>query len=130
MNIYKLDTFCKFAKKEQISDSDLLKAVDAVIQGNADANLGSFLYKQRIARQGKGSSSGYRVILCLRFEDKAFFLYGFPKSERSNINDRELLALKKQAKVLLSLSKEIIRSLLDDGVLVKIQAPENDNEKL
>ena len=61
---------------------------------------------------------------------KAFFLYGFPKSERSNINDRELLALKKQAKVLLSLSKEIIRSLLDDGVLVKIQAPENDNEKL
>ena len=94
MKVYKLDTFCKFARKEHISDSDLLHALNAILQGNADANLGSFLYKQRVARQGKGTSSGYRVILCLRLEDKAFFLYGFSKTERSNINAKELQALK------------------------------------
>ncbi|MBO5651755.1 MAG: type II toxin-antitoxin system RelE/ParE family toxin [Selenomonas sp.] len=130
MKVYKLDTFCKFAKKEHVSDADLLHALDAILQGNADANLGSFLYKQRVARQGKGTSGGYRVILCLRFDDKAFFLYGFSKSERSNINDRELLALKKQAKILLSLSAEIIESMLDDGVLMEIQSQESDHENI
>ena len=130
MKVFKLDSFCKFARKEHVSDSDLLIALNAILRGNADANLGSFLYKQRVARHGKGTSGGYRVILCLRVEDKAFFLYGFSKSERSNINDRELLALKKQAKILLSLSAEIIKSMLDDGVLVEIQPQEISNENI
>ncbi len=58
--------FAKFAAKEKISDATLADAVRRAESGLIDADLGSGLIKQRIARQGRGKSGGYRSILIFR----------------------------------------------------------------
>lgn len=47
--------------------------------------------------------------------DKAFFVYGFLKSDPSNIRDDEREQFKKAAKSILALSNEHIRQLIENG---------------
>lgn len=52
--ILKLKSFHKWAKSEGISDASLKRAVEEIAKGLVDADLGSGLYKKRVARQGEG----------------------------------------------------------------------------
>lgn len=61
--------------------------------GLVDADLGGHIIKQRIARPGQGRSGGYRVVIALRYGDRAIFVFGFAKSERDNIDDNQLKTL-------------------------------------
>lgn len=54
MRIFKTKVFSKFAKKEQISDTALLEAVERSEKGLIDADLGGHIIKQRIRREGQG----------------------------------------------------------------------------
>jgi hypothetical protein len=71
--------------------------------------------QQRIARPGESKSKGYRSIVLYRKGDKAFFVYGFPKSDLGNIRDDEQEQFKKAAKSILALSDEQIRQLIENG---------------
>ncbi|NCZ83957.1 MAG: type II toxin-antitoxin system RelE/ParE family toxin, partial [Betaproteobacteria bacterium] len=55
------------------------------------------------------ASSAYRK------GDKAFFVYGFPKSDLGNIRDAEQEQFKKAAKSIFALSDEQIRQLIENG---------------
>lgn len=121
MKIFKLKTFVRFAEREGISDKSLLKALSEILAGKADANLGGGLYKQRVAREGKGKSGGYRIILCLRIGEKAFFLMGFAKSDRNNLTIGELKILKDQSKQLFSISDVDLMFMVQDGLLQKMK---------
>lgn len=70
--------------------------------GLIDANLGSHLFKKRIAVEGRGKSGGIRTLVAFKVKDKAFFIYGFAKNQRENIDDKELQALKLWASQLLA----------------------------
>jgi len=73
-------------------------------KGQIDAELGGEVIKQRIARPGQGRSKGYRTIIFLRRGDKAFFVYGFAKSQRANIDDNEREQFKDAARIVLALT--------------------------
>ena len=88
--------------------------VERAERGLIDANLGGGVIKQRIARPGAGKSKGYRSIVIYRKGEKAFFVYGFPKSELGNIRDDEEEQFKKAAKSILALSDDQIRQLMID----------------
>ena len=90
-------------------------------KGFIDADLGGNVIKQRIARPGQGKSGGYRAILIFKNRDKAFFVYGFAKSERKNIDQRETDMFKKAAKKLLALSDEQIQKLIENGGLTEVK---------
>lgn len=62
-----------------------------------------------------------RSIIIFKEGDKAFFVYGFPKSERENIEKDEITGFKKTAKVLLSLSDDQIDKLIEKGKLTEIK---------
>ena len=115
MRVFKNAWFGRFARKEKISADVLWEAVDRAERGLIDADLGGGVIKQRIARPGEGKSKGYRSIVIYRKEDKAFFVYGFPKSEISNIRDDEEEQFKKAAKFILALSDDQIRQLIEGG---------------
>jgi hypothetical protein len=110
----------RFANKEGITDSELEEAVNQLEAGQADANLGGNVYKVRLARPGEGKSGGYRVIVFFRNEERTFFAYGFAKSARSNISQKELKKLKKQARLLVSMSEDKINAALKEGVIIEI----------
>lgn len=104
MRVFKTLWFSRFAHKEAITDASLLLLVKDMENGRINADLGGGVYKQRLAREHSGKSGGFRLLVCLRHGDKAFFTYGFPKSARANISQHEEEDLKKLAEILLSLS--------------------------
>ena len=118
--IFKNKWFARFARKELISDETLCQAVHRLQQGLMDANLGGGVIKQRLPRQGSGSSGGYRSIILFRYEDRAFFVYGFAKSERDNIDEDELTAFRKLADAMLPLDWSAIDRLLKSKALVEV----------
>jgi hypothetical protein len=126
MQVFKTRWFGRFAKREGISDENLRKAIERAEKGLIDADLGGGLIKLRIARPGQGRSGGYRTIIAYRAGSKAFFLYGFAKSDQDNIGDDELVELKQFGKRLLTAESLTIHSMLEDGSLKEVQ---NDEEE-
>lgn len=115
MRVFKNAWFERFARKEKISAESLLDAVERAEKGLIDADLGGGVIKQRIPRPGAGKSGGYRSIVIYRRGKKAFFVFGFPKSNLGNIRDDEVEQFKKAAKSILALSDNQIRKLIESG---------------
>jgi len=88
--------------------------------GQADANLGGDVYKMRLARLGEGKSGGYRVIIIFKKEERTFFVFGFAKSDRGNINQVEIRGYKELAKEYLGLTEEIIDRLVKKRKFIEI----------
>jgi len=126
VRIFKSKWFQRFARKEGIEDAALREAVHRAEKGQVDADLGGDVIKQRIARPGQGKSKGYRTIILFRRGAKAFFIYGFPKSQRANINDDEEEQFKEAAKHVLSLMEEQLSELLKRGDFVEVRANEQE----
>ena len=121
MRIFKSRWFQRFAGKEGIADAVLKEAVDRADKGQIDADLGGEVIKQRIARRGQGRSSGYRTIILFRRGTKAFFVYGFPKSQRANIDADELKQFKEAAKHVLALTEKQLAELLKRGDFIEVK---------
>ncbi|MCW1966749.1 MAG: type II toxin-antitoxin system RelE/ParE family toxin [Anaerolineae bacterium] len=95
----------KWALKEKLSDSTLLAVIQELELGKSVVDLGSGLFKVRVARLGQGKSGGYRTLIVYRAQDRAIVVYGFAKSETDNIDAVELKLFRKLAKDLLALSE-------------------------
>src|ERR1700722_4530659 len=114
----------RFARRERISDSRLLEAIQRIELGLIDADLGGGLIKQRVAREGQGRSGGYRVIIGYRVAHRAVLLFGFAKNERENIEPAELATLREAGSAWLSAMPKQIAKAIEDGVLQEIRSDE------
>ena len=126
MRIFKNAWFAQFARKQRIADKALVDAVHRAERGLIDANLGGGVVKQRIARSGQGKSSGYRVIILYLRNERAFFVYGFAKSDRDNIDNEEATHFKAMARHVLALSDQHLSEAVARGIFVEIR----DDEEL
>jgi len=120
LKIYKNSWFNRFADKSGITDNDLVKVIERIENGKIDADLGGGVIKQRIARQGQGRSKGYRAIILVRQKDKGFFVYGFSKSDKDNINKSDEREFKKLAESLLNMTDKQMRELLKVGDIYEV----------
>ena len=98
-----------------------MKAVEEMEGGLIDTDLGSNLYKKRIALAGRGKRSGARVIIASRLLKRWFFIFGFTKNEKSNISKDELLYLQETAKRLLTLADREIDAAISDGEIRELK---------
>jgi hypothetical protein len=121
VRIFKNTWFSRFVRKENIGDDELRDVVDQLEAGQADADLGGDVYKQRIARPGEGKSGGYRVVVFFRSEERTFFVYGFPKSKMANISRKELKAFKEAAKKYFSMTSDQLNKRIEQGQLIELQ---------
>jgi hypothetical protein len=112
--------FARFVRKQHIKPAVLHEAVARAERGLIDADLGGGLIKQRVARPGQGRSRSYRTIIAYRSQARCFFMYGFAKSERDNINDREFAVLKKTAQVLMAMTDGEVEASLAANELTEI----------
>ena len=123
MRVFVGKAFRKWAGSESISDEDLCAAAKEAFDGNVEGNLGGYLFKKRVARKGGGQSGGFRTIIGFRKKksDRIFFLYGFPKSSRSNITRPEQAALSINDKALIEANDEKINALKEKGTIVELE---------
>lgn len=119
MRVFVGKQFSKWASSEAIDDETLIETAEEAFDGSVDADLGGYLFKKRLAREGGGKSSGYRTIICFRKtdSDRIFFLHGFPKNSKGNITAKEEKALKLVAKSMVNLSEDQIAELERTGAI-------------
>jgi len=122
MRILKTRDFVKFARRAKIADSSLRRATSDLERGLVDADLGGGVFEQRVAREGGGKSGGFRVLLVFRSGERAIFLDGFAKNERTNIEVVELRALRRLAADLLDYDDATIARALSSGALLEVES--------
>ena len=122
--IFKNKWFSRFARKEGIVDADLCAAISNVEKGLVEADLGGGVVKQRLARAKEGKSGGYRSIILFCSGDKAFFVYGFAKSKRDNINQDELAGFKALADEMLGYDEAALTRYLKVGIITEVKCDE------
>jgi hypothetical protein len=120
MRIFKTKWFARFARREGIADESLREAIERAERGMIDADLGGGLIKQRAAREGKGRSGGYRVIVAYRFKDRAIFLYGFAKSEQENVEADQLATARGIASIWLNADRERIAHGIQENEIKEV----------
>ena len=107
-------------KKTDLTDEILCLGVREMESGLIDADLGGCVIKKRLPLPDRGKRSSVRTIVATRREEKWFYVFGFEKNERDNIDGRELKALREVAAVLLSLSDAEILSSIDGHEMEEI----------
>jgi hypothetical protein len=130
LKVFATKWFARFARKEKIDDQRLHEAIARAEAGSVDAYLGGNLLKQRIGRQGKGRSGGYRTVIAYHATARSIFLYGFAKKDREDIDTTDLENLKSLAKHLLTLSDAGIESALAENELIEVHDDEEDKREI
>ena len=73
------------------------------------------MVKKRIALPGQGKRGGARTIVANKLAERWFFLYGFGKNERANIDQDELKVFREMAKELLGFDDRQLATALMAG---------------
>lgn len=126
LRIFKTKYFSKWAEAHKIEDGSLISAIHELCQGSTDGDLGGFLHKKRVARQGQGKSKGYRTIIAFKIDDIAFFVYGFAKNDLENIDTKTLKAFKQLSKDFMGMNSTRIELALSNNELFEV---DNHGEK-
>jgi hypothetical protein len=121
MRVFKNKPFARFARKNDISDADLCKAIQDAARGLISADLGGGVIKQRLARRGSGKSGGFRSLIIFRARERAIFVHGFAKNDVENIRPDELAALKKLAAEMLAYRREELESAIASGTIMEVR---------
>ena len=120
MQTFKTKTFARFADRERLEDVALREAVRRARRGLINADLGGGVIKQRVARRGRGKSSGFRAIVLFRRDEPAFFVYGFAKSSRTNLRRDELEAFRLLADEMLGMTDADLAAALANGTIIEV----------
>ena len=118
--VFKTRHFSRWMRKTELTDSALCAAVDEMVRGLIDADLGGSIVKKRIGLAGRGKRGGVRTLIATNQGSRWFFVYGFEKNDRANIADDELEALQDIAKELLARSGQQLDVAVQDSSLQEI----------
>lgn len=125
MRVFKTRFFNKWAKPQNINNDSLRKAVAELCKSSSDGDLGGYVYKKRIAREGQGKSGSYRTIIAFKIDGNAFFVYGFAKSDKANLDTKELKAFKQLAKDFMRMDSNKLELALSNEELIEVPSDEH-----
>ncbi|MBM3406521.1 MAG: type II toxin-antitoxin system RelE/ParE family toxin [Betaproteobacteria bacterium] len=118
--VFKTRHFQRWMRKTELTDAALCRTVQEMVAGLVDADLGGGLVKKRVGLAGRGKSGGVRTLVATNRGSRWFFLFGFEKSERGNVSDGELEALRAIAADLLVRTSLQLDEAIADGALQEI----------
>jgi len=107
-------------RKTELTDAGLCQAVEEMAAGLIDADLGGGVVKKRVGLGNRGKRGGARTWIATNKGDRGFFVYGFEKNERANIDDEEREALRDLAADLLARPARPLDESAADGALQEI----------
>jgi hypothetical protein len=118
--VFKTRHFQRWMRKTELTDAALHKAVREMVAGLIDADLGGGVVKKRVGLAGRGKRGGARTLVATNKGARWFFLFGFEKNERDNIDGEELQALQDYAADWLSRTTAQLNEAAADGALLEI----------
>jgi hypothetical protein len=118
--VFKTRHFGRWLRNSGLTDPALCHAVDEMVAGLIDADLGGGLVKKRVGLPGRGKRGGARTLVATNKGNRWFFVLGFEKNERANIGNEELEALQDLAADLLARTTSQLEESIADGALQEI----------
>lgn len=118
--VFKTRHFDRWMRKTELTDAALCLATREMSEGLIDADLGGGLVKKRVGLAGRGKRGGARTLVATNRNKRWFFVFGFEKNERANIDANELEAMQELAAELLARTQEQLEIALVDGALKEI----------
>lgn len=118
--VFKTRHFARWMRKTELTDVALCVAVREMSLGLIDADLGGGLVKKRVGMAGRGKRGGARTLVATNKNKRWFFVFGFEKNERADIDADELELLQELAAELLVRTQEELEIALADGALKEI----------
>ena len=118
--VFKTRYFQRWMRKSELTDAALRKAIDEMVAGLIDADLGGGILKKRVGLAGRGKRGGARTLVATHRGSRWFFVFGFEKNERDNISDEELAALQDLAADWLKCNATQLDAAVADGSLLEI----------
>jgi hypothetical protein len=118
--VFALPQVARLLRKEHLPDAVLCAVAREVLAGRlgaGEADLGSGLWKKRLARPGSGKSGGYRAIVAYRRprEDRVLFTFCFAKGAASTLTPAGHEALAGTASVFVGTTEAQLGALLAAG---------------
>ena len=113
--------FNKWAKKNALTDKNLLKTIENISFNLGVVNLGGGLFKIRTPKVGQGKSGGFRTLVVYKEKDLAVFVYGFAKTDKDNLDKEELKYFKILAKDLLKIKNSEYVKLEKQGSFISLK---------
>jgi hypothetical protein len=110
---FKTAWFAKAAGKARIDDAEPCRAIAEVRKGQAE-DLGGGVFKKRLDKNRS------RSIILARGRAHWVYEYLFAKKDRDNIDDQELTAFRKLARIYEGLDNQQLDRLLKDGDFTEI----------
>ncbi len=120
LRVFKSLPFHRWARKEGLTNAVLAKAAQEVEAGLVDARLGGFLIKKRVPKSGAGKRGGYRTILAHRQGSRLFFLEGYAKNEKDDLEPNERSALVAAGDVYMKLTDAELDRAVEANKLVEV----------
>lgn len=127
IRIFHTKLFSKWFRKSGLNPEILLQAVMEMQAGLVDAQLGNGLVKKRVPSAGLGKRSAARVVVATYFHDRWFFIFGFSKNEKDNVDPVELKWLMRVARQLLHLTDEELNLVIAAKELYEIDLEKNQS---
>ena len=118
--VFETKSFARWARKAGLREAALCGAVQEMADGSIDADLGGGVLKKRIALPGMGKSGGTKTLVATNKGSRWYFVFGFEKNERDNIEPDELAAFKRLAADLLKLADNQLDTAIRAGALTEI----------
>jgi hypothetical protein len=118
--VFKTRHFQRWMRKTELTDQALCAAVAEMAQGLIDADLGGGVVKKRVGLAGRGKRGGVRTLVATNKGSRWFFVLGFEKSDRANIDEDERAALQTLAADLLACTTVQLTLAVEDGTLLEI----------
>lgn len=79
-----------------------------------------------MARPGAGKSGGYRTIILYKAQDKAVFVYGFAKNDKTSLEPAELKEYRLAAGLVLGLTDMQVAALVTAGKWIQVTCNDED----
>lgn len=118
--VFKTRHFQRWMRKTELTDHALCTAVAEMAQGLIDADLGGGVLKKRVGLAGRGKRGGVRTLVATNRGSRWFFVLGFEKNDRANIDEDERAALQTLAADLLARTPLQLTHAVEDGTLLEI----------
>lgn len=120
LRVFKSLPFHRWARKEGLTNAVLAQAAKEVEAGLVDGRLGGFLIKKRVPKSGAGKRGGYRTILAHRQGSRLFFMEGYAKNEKDDLEPNERSALVAAGDVYMKLTDAELDMAVDANKLLEV----------
>jgi len=129
MSVFLTKSFARFARKAGLANEALIEAASAVAAGQADADLGGGVFKQRVARSGGGKSGGFRTIILFKAGGQRPFAPGACQEEKGNNTAEEGEARTQQAALRPGCPADDIGAAVSGGALIEVMEDGHEDEE-